>query len=187
MPQASLIIITGLPGTGKTTLAKKIADYFKYPLFSKDEIKESIFDNIGYSDREYSKKVGKAAYTILFNYVNDFLNKNISVVVESNFKPEFDNKTFFEIKQRYNPKIIQILCYSDGEVLFNRFKNRAENGNRHPGHVDSINLDEWESILKKGKCDPIAIDGKLIEVDTTNFSTVNYDSLIKRIETELNK
>lgn len=182
----TLVIVTGLPCTGKTTLGKSIADYFKLPFLSKDEIKELIFDTIGYDDREYSKKIGKVAYAILFNYANELLKKGVSIILESNFKPEFDNEFFKKIEENYQPKIIQVLCFSDGEVLINRFKDRAENGNRHPGHVDATNLDEWRSALSAGKCHPIAVGGKLIEINTTNFSLVNTDEIVRFIELERN-
>jgi len=46
-----LIIINGLPGTGKTTIAKPMAEQLGFPLVSKDTIKEFLFDTIGVSDR----------------------------------------------------------------------------------------------------------------------------------------
>lgn len=52
MSKISLIIITGLPGTGKTTLGRKLAEEFRLPFISKDDIKEFLFDNLGWKDRE---------------------------------------------------------------------------------------------------------------------------------------
>lgn len=56
-----LIIITGLLGTGKTTLAKKISKKFKYPLVYKDAFKEILFDTLGYNNRELINKFGIAS------------------------------------------------------------------------------------------------------------------------------
>jgi predicted kinase len=179
--KTTLIIVTGLPCTGKTTIGRKIADHFKMPFLSKDEIKELIFDNIGYSDREYSKNVGKTAYAIIFNYAKEYLQKGISVVVESNFKAEFDNRIFQEIERKYKPNIVQLLCHADGKVLFNRFKARSESGNRHPGHMDADSLNEWEPILTIGKGKSLEVSGKLIEIDTTDFARVNIDAILKSL------
>lgn len=42
-----LIIINGLPGTGKTTIAKPLASKLGFPLIAKDGIKEFLFDTVG--------------------------------------------------------------------------------------------------------------------------------------------
>ncbi|WP_425432548.1 AAA family ATPase [Hydrococcus rivularis] len=42
-----LILISGLPCTGKTTLARKIAQKLQLPLVCRDDIKESLFDSLG--------------------------------------------------------------------------------------------------------------------------------------------
>jgi predicted kinase len=61
-----LILISGFSCTGKTTLARKIAEKYSLPLISRDDIKESLFDSLGYSDREWSKKLGIASYDLLY-------------------------------------------------------------------------------------------------------------------------
>ena len=45
--KSNILILQGGPATGKTTLGKKIAKEFQFPYFSKDNIKELIFDFIG--------------------------------------------------------------------------------------------------------------------------------------------
>lgn len=89
-----LIIITGLPGSGKTSLALALQGKLNLPLISKDAIKETLFDELGYSDREWSKKIGKATFSLMDKQINDLLSHGISLIVEANFKPEFDSHKF---------------------------------------------------------------------------------------------
>ena len=42
--------MAGMPAKGKSTPAKKIAAAFGYPILEKNEIKEALFDTIGYRD-----------------------------------------------------------------------------------------------------------------------------------------
>ena len=60
-PVPRLLIVNGLPGSGKTTLSRELAPRLGLPLISKDDIKELLFDQLGWSDREQSKRFGGAA------------------------------------------------------------------------------------------------------------------------------
>ena len=46
-----LIIVTGAPGTGKTTLALDLSRRLGLPVLSRDDLKERLFDRIGWKDR----------------------------------------------------------------------------------------------------------------------------------------
>jgi len=182
MKQPQLIIITGLPGTGKTTLGHYVSEKLNIPFFSKDDIKDKLFDGLGWSDREWSQKIGGVSYNIFYYVVESLLKANTSLIIETNFNPKFANKTIKEIHNKYNCISLQIRCITDGEVLFNRFKDRAESTSRHPGHADYDSLDEWKPILLKGKIEALDIDGELIDIDTTNFDSIDCDGLIHTIK-----
>jgi uridine kinase len=81
-----LILISGFSCTGKTTLAKKIANRYSLPIIGRDEIKESLYDSLGYSDRDWSKKLGIASYDLLYLFINKLLENKQSLITESNFK-----------------------------------------------------------------------------------------------------
>ena len=177
-----LILITGFPCTGKTTLAQKVEATFSIPRLSKDDIKESLFDSLGWSDRERSRQLGKATYPLLFSFLESLLKTGTNCVIESNFKPEFDSAVFQKFQKSYQFECLQILCHCDGEILFERFKQRAENGERHPGHVDHTALDEFKPLLLQGKIEPIKIDGETIEIDNTDFEQVDDERILERIK-----
>ncbi|HSI21179.1 MAG TPA: ATP-binding protein [Verrucomicrobiae bacterium] len=185
MPKPTLIIITGLPGAGKTTLAKKLAPVLKLPLLTKDSIKEIIFDTLGWSDREWSKKVGLASYTIMNSLIETELAAGRSLLLESNFKPEFDNPRFQAWQQKYKFISLQIFCTAEGEVLFERFKRRVSTGERHPGHVDGANHDEFKDILLHGAVEPLSLKGNVITLNTTDFATVNMTDILKQVRKNL--
>ena len=181
-----LIIITGLPGTGKTTLGRKIAQEFHLPFICRDDFKELLFDVLGYKNREWSKKIGMASYDILYHIVEENLKANKPIVVETNFDPKFANKKFLELKEKYGFISFQIRCITDGEILFERFKDRANSTERHPGHVDNANLTEWEPMIKKGKIEALKIGGNIFDIDTTDFESIDYKKLFEVIKSATN-
>jgi predicted kinase len=181
MNKPVLVIVTGSPCTGKTTLARQIARKFHLPFVYKDGVKETLFDTLGWEDRQWSKKLGGASYALLFYFIEAQLAAGQSLVVEANFYPGF-SENFLELQQRYDFEPLQILCFADGEILFERFKKRSESGNRHPGHVDHLNYDEFRQTLLFGRLEPLNIGGKVVEVDTGDFEKVNYAEIFAAVD-----
>ena len=40
----AVIVLTGMPATGKSTICKALAAHFGYPVIEKDAIKEEMFE-----------------------------------------------------------------------------------------------------------------------------------------------
>jgi predicted kinase len=182
MQKPLMIIVSGLPCTGKTTLARKIADRFRLPLVTKDGVKELLFDTLGWKDRDWSRQLSATSYSLLFYFIEAQLAAGCSLVVEGNFDPEIHGERFMALQQVYAYEPLQIQCVTDGEVLFERYKKRGESGRRHPGHVDAETFEELKPLLLQGRLKPIAIGSKYIEVDTTDFSNVDYQRLFNAVE-----
>ena len=135
-----LIIISGPPGAGKTTLGEKIAEKFCLPFISKDGIKELLFDSLGIKDREWSKNLGISSYGLLYYFLESLLRAGNSLIVESNFKPEYDSEKVLNLVKQYGFTSFQVQCKTNGDVLLERFKKRSESSERHSGHADHLNL-----------------------------------------------
>ena len=87
MRQARLILISGLPGTGKSTLARVLARRYTLPLICKDTIKEPLFDVIGATDRAASRHLSDASFAAMFALARDCLRAGTDLILEGNFRP----------------------------------------------------------------------------------------------------
>lgn len=85
--QPHLILITGLPGTGKSTLARSLARHLALPLICKDTIKEPLLDLLGAADRSQSRRLSDASFAVMFALARDCLLAGTDVILEGNFRP----------------------------------------------------------------------------------------------------
>jgi len=182
MNKPLLVVVSGPSCSGKSTLAKKISEKFQLSLITKDSIKELIFDNLGWSDREWSKKVGGTSNKLLVYFLDSMLISKKSIIIESNFKREFDTRPILDKLSKFGYFPLQIMCQCDGQVLFDRFKKRSESTKRHPGHNDSKNYDEFKETLLKGKLEPLEIGGEVITFDTTDFDNLDFNNIYSKIQ-----
>ena len=90
MEKPLVILVSGPPCVGKTTLATRLASQLGMPLLSKDSIKETMFDTLGWSDREWSKKLGVASITLFYQWIDSQLVAGQSIVAESSFYRDLD-------------------------------------------------------------------------------------------------
>lgn len=110
-----------------------------------------------------------------------------SLIIEGNFRPETENERFLNLMSKFDFEPLQIICKANGEILFQRFKDRWKSGRRHPGHVDDSTSDELKSELLKGRIDNLNIGGKVFDIDTTDFNTIDYDKLFSAIKSATNR
>ena len=172
-----VVIVTGLPATGKTTIARRLSASLGWPMFAKDDFKELLFDAVGYSDREWSQTLGAASYGILGHIAEQELAAGRSFIIETNFPPE-SAKLFADLASRYPVRYVQVLCHADGDVVMKRFASRSD---RHPGHVDDVVAETHRDLLLTGRQEPLDVGGELIEVDTTDIDDALVASAVVRI------
>jgi predicted kinase len=186
--QSTLIIFTGLPGTGKTTLSRKVAGDLGLPLIAKDDIKEIMYDEIGWSDKAFSAKLAHATFRIMDYVTEQHLKNGLSLILESNYSPKLASEKFQAWQKKYDCAIIQIVCRTDTDVLARRYFER-QHTDRHPGHNDNGTVEGYEANFKQrienGEDQPLDVEGSVRIVDTTDFSTVNSEEIAKWIEARL--
>lgn len=138
MASPLLVVIQGAPGSGKTTLARRLKQDVTLPLLGKDDIKELLFDNLPQADREYSRLQGMASFEMLYAFARTFLQNGHSVIIEGAFHTELSRKNIGAILDEMGAECLEIFCDLDEEVRKERFLARSRDGSRHPAHLDTV-------------------------------------------------
>ena len=80
-----LVVVTGPPAAGKTTVARELAARLRLPLIAKDKIKEALFDGLGTGDAQWSQRLGPPTFGVMLALAEESLRAGASLVLEANF------------------------------------------------------------------------------------------------------
>jgi len=174
-----LVVVSGAPGAGKTTLAKQLAPRLGFPLLDRDDIKDTMFDAMGWSDRAWSQRVGRASWPLLFLFAERVLAAGQSVILDSNF----ERGAHAQLAALTRCRIVEVHCTAPDDVLAQRFRTRWLGGNRHPGHASDWTHEEYLQHIAGRSFVPLEESDVVIEVDTTQ--DVDVDEIAKVIAQHL--
>lgn len=192
------ILVTGIPASGKSTMAEAISERLKLPVISKDAVKELLFDNVGFQSREEKVNLGIASMEIMYYVAGQLMKAGQSFILENNFEYSSEH-AIKNLLDKYHYSVLTITLTGDHKVIYQRFLERESSPDRHRGHVvndcyperesnpkelksTSISYENYMYGIKHRGFDAFLVDGKQIKVDTTDFSKIDMDELFSQIE-----
>jgi len=179
--QTTIILITGHPASGKTTLAHVLAAELGLPLLHRDGMKETLADTLGCADDAWSLTLGAATWELLYHLVETLLRANVSHIVESNFSSQYASPRWQQLQEQYGLKIIQLRCEAEPEIILARHQTRVATGERHPIHRFDSDVPGYRSILEQGHLDWIDVPGERISIDTGVLDKAAYHTVATRL------
>lgn len=136
-PAPQLLVVTGLPASGKTRLAGRLERQYGACRCSKDEIKEILFATLGEGDPQWSRQLSNASFALLFAYAPRLLSPQRLLLLEANFRAEEHEPALRALVPVPPAGLAQVLCQADAVVCASRLAARAHDPGRHPGHRDA--------------------------------------------------
>lgn len=191
-----MILIAGLPATGKSRFADYAASALNLPLFCKDSIKEILFDDVGFSSHSGKTQLNYASFHIMIYAAEQVLQTGKSVILENNFE-NYAKPDLLRLVKTYGCNIITVMFTGDVKTIYRRYIERNSDPSRHRGHILSdsypettpnhavqnpISYEQFRDDFQKRGMSDFNVGGKRIEVDTTDFSSIDYDTIVREIQ-----
>lgn len=155
---ATIILVTGVPASGKSTLSRLLADTLQLPILSKDVVKEALHDSLGTAD---PVAVSQASAEVIWRLLPHF---PAGAIVDMWLDPVRDAGVAADGLRRAGTSTdaVEIQCRCPGDVAVDRYRHRP----RSPAHrgPDPQTLARIQDSA--GRISPTGI-GPFLAVDST--------------------
>lgn len=157
------VVISGLPGSGKTTVGRRLAPLLNLPLIDKDDILDRLFESKGVGDAAWRRALSRESDVILQHEAATSSGAVLASFWRLRGMPP-DSGTPTDWLDALSRHVLNVHCACELEVAANRFLQRR----RHPGHLDgdASPAEVLASLRELTKLPPLDI-GRRIDVDTS--------------------
>jgi hypothetical protein len=167
--ERSFVVFSGLPGSGKSWLAWKLAPLVGLEVIDKDDVLERLFESRGIGDIHWRRRLSRESDEI---FQREAEASQGALLVSfwhlPGMSPESGTPTSW--LRSLSNRIVNVHCVCSPEIAAKRYSERS----RHPGHLDRQKpYDEILGGLRKISRLPPPELGRRIEVDTSSEVNVN--------------
>ena len=187
-----LIIITGAPASGKSSIAEMVGRKLSIDVISKDGYKIELFEKYGFTNHAEKKKLSIRGEQMMNDSIRKHIEQNKDIIVDNNFK-DFDDVRKAIDDNMTIVKVICILCKADYDILAKRYNDRIQSGNRHLA-LYTLNqypviegVSEFHPIIDRDDVDRIEQNIKeqtfgdnVLEINTDHIEE-EYDSICNEV------
>jgi predicted kinase len=160
-----VLIMSGLPGVGKTTIARQLAPLINGVVLSTDKIRKELFYKPSYGRRER-----KLIYDILTLLAKYLCASNVNCILDATFSQKRSRQ---EIRNKLNPyskKIIIIECICPEDIVIARLDRRKHD-------FSDANFSVYRNM--KRIYEPV--EEEHVTFDTSKISITDIERIAKNI------
>ena len=157
------VIISGLPGSGKTTLGRRLANALHLPALDKDDFLEQLFEARGIGDTDWRRALSRESDRMLREAATAASGAVlVSFWRQSGMVP--DSGTPTDWISGLSTRIVSVRCLCPTMLAARRFVDRM----RHAGHLDGDATfpDVLARLQELAQLAPLEL-GPRVDVDTS--------------------
>jgi aminoglycoside phosphotransferase family enzyme/predicted kinase len=146
-----LVLVGGLPGAGKSTLARALADRAGFAVIRSDLVRKELVARVGeepvaapYGEGIYSPEWNERTYIECSRRAEGLLFEGGRVVVDASFARDADRRFFSELAARSGVPTVFLLCQVEPAVARARLEGRRHDASDADWSVHREAARHWE-------------------------------------------
>jgi len=167
----AFIVVSGLPGTGKSHFCRRLAERIPLIILESDMMRKTLFLSPAYSATESAR-----LFQAVHHLIEKLLKKGIPVVLDATNLSERNRERLYHIAYQHNVKLILVRVEAPAEVVRERLKNRAEG----TALVQDNSEADW-AVFQKMKTSAQEIRHNHFAVDTSRDISPVLDKIVREV------
>ena len=167
----AFIVISGLPGTGKSHFSRKLAERLPFLILESDALRKVLFPLPTYTTQESSR-----LFRAIHQLIEGLLKKGVPVILDATNLSEPYRERLYNIAEQLNSRLILVSVEAPPDVVRKRLKSRIR-GNSTGNSSDA----DW-SVYQMMKPMAQGIRRKHYTVDTSGDITPVLDKIMREVK-----
>ena len=172
-----MILVSGLPATGKTTFAKWLSEEMCIPHVCYDNFVEKTLE-LGKrkceNEEEIRKYYGEFPYAFFWFCFEEIMKSSSLFIVDFHFA-DMMNNTLDELTTKYQYETITVHMDCSAELAHSRWEERNKTNSMRP----NLSIEQFIEGSRQNK--EFRYGSNFIYVDTTDYSKVSYKDIVEQI------
>ena len=120
----AFIVVSGLPGTGKSYFSSKLAERLPFIILESDTLRKVLFPSPSYSSAESSR-----LFRVIHLLIERLLKRGVPVILDATNLSERNRERLYSIADRLDVKLILARLETSPQIVHERLKARREGMN----------------------------------------------------------
>ena len=166
----AFIVVSGLPGTGKSYFSSKLAERLPFIILESDALRKTLFSSPTYSSPESSR-----LFQAIHHLIEALLKRGIPLILDATNLSEQYRERLYNIADRLNVKLILVRVEAPPDVVYERLKARSEGTNSK-----NISDADW-AVFQKMQPTVQKIRRNHYAADTSRDITPVLDKIVREV------